>query len=420
MKRILIIAIIIISYFETYSQIYEKGYFIDNSNQKVECLIKNNEWVNNPTMFNYKLSEDDTPKEATVQTVKEFGIYNFSKYIRAKTNIDKSSDLIDYLSSDKKPDFHQELLFLKVLIEGEATLYLHNDSSPRFFYKVNDSEIKQLVYKKYLANGYIHKNNHFKQQLFNLLKCRKLKLSDFEHLEYNKKDLMRLFIKYNKCKNSNFINYNTKQKKSKFLLTFSPGLNFSSFSPATLSTFYEKQNFWNPVKSQFRLQGEYIFPYYNNYKWSLIIEPTLLSYKYSFSKPIEQEIENNSGIIVMFPYNIKEIYVSKINYSAFQLSLGIRRYFYNNNNSKFFTNAYFIMNRPYNSTMEITLRDFFNHYSYPKTIISPSNNFALGFGYKYKDLLNIEIRYHTKNYLGAYYQYVYYRTISITAGISLL
>ena len=36
---------------------FEKGYYIDNSNQKVDCLIKNVDWKNNPTSFEYKLSD---------------------------------------------------------------------------------------------------------------------------------------------------------------------------------------------------------------------------------------------------------------------------------------------------------------------------------------------------------------------------
>ena len=106
-KQIILFALITISFFEAYSQeVFKKGYFINNSNQKIECLIKNIEFVNTPTKFKYKLSQNGTIQKATIQNVKEFGIYNVYKYIRAKTNIDKSSDKIDQLSSDVKPDFH--------------------------------------------------------------------------------------------------------------------------------------------------------------------------------------------------------------------------------------------------------------------------------------------------------------------------
>ena len=44
--------------FNCYSQIsFENGYFIDNNNQKINCLIKNLDWEKNPTEFKYKLSE---------------------------------------------------------------------------------------------------------------------------------------------------------------------------------------------------------------------------------------------------------------------------------------------------------------------------------------------------------------------------
>ena len=37
---------------------FEKGYFINNANQKTNCLIKNQDWKDNPTEFEYKLDEN--------------------------------------------------------------------------------------------------------------------------------------------------------------------------------------------------------------------------------------------------------------------------------------------------------------------------------------------------------------------------
>ena len=68
--------------FNSYSQIsFEKGYYIDNDNKKINCLIKNIDWMNNPTEFEYKLPENDNSKRITIRSVKEFGVYNSSKYI---------------------------------------------------------------------------------------------------------------------------------------------------------------------------------------------------------------------------------------------------------------------------------------------------------------------------------------------------
>ena len=54
-KQILVLAFITISCLQSYSQIiFENGYFIDESNNRIECLIKNIDWKNNPTEFEYK------------------------------------------------------------------------------------------------------------------------------------------------------------------------------------------------------------------------------------------------------------------------------------------------------------------------------------------------------------------------------
>ena len=48
-KQILLLLTTILS-LNSYSQInFDKGYFINDSNQKVDCLIKNIDWKNNPT-----------------------------------------------------------------------------------------------------------------------------------------------------------------------------------------------------------------------------------------------------------------------------------------------------------------------------------------------------------------------------------
>ncbi len=85
-----------------YSQIsFEKGYYIDNSKQKTECLIKNIDWKNNPTTIEFKLSENGETFPADIKTIEEFGIYNVSKYIRNIVKIDNSSDNIERLSNEK-------------------------------------------------------------------------------------------------------------------------------------------------------------------------------------------------------------------------------------------------------------------------------------------------------------------------------
>lgn len=418
-KQILLIALITISCAESYSQIIlENGYFIDESNKKIECLIKNIDWRNNPTEFEYMLSPNETVQKATIQTVKEFGINNVSKYIRAKTNVDRSSDQIDRMSSDRNPNFKEELIFLKVLIEGQASLFLYIDGDLiRFFYKLDDSEINQLVYKRYLianeiseiANeiseiaNKISENNFFKQQLFLKLNCEEIALNDIERLEYSKRDLARLFIKYNECTSSSYINYEPKQKKDLFNLTFRPGLNYSSLEIQNPMSDSKDTDFGKTIGIRIGIEAEFILPFNKN-KWGIIIEPTFQYFKSEQSK----ETSSVSGGIL----------VSKVNYKSIELPIGLRHYFYLNDNSKIFTNVSYVFDFAYNSEIKFSRED---DSILSSLEIKPRRNIALGIGYKFKDRYGFEMRYSTnRNILDDYFSWNSdYRTISIVIGYSL-
>lgn len=402
---LLVIALITISCLKSYSQIiFENGYFINESNQRIECLIKNIDWRNNPTMFEYKLSQNDTIQKATVHTVKEFGINNVSKYIRAKTNIDRSSNHINKMSSERNPNFQEELLFLKVLIEGDASLFLYIEGNlTRLFYKFNDSEINQLVYKEYLVNDKISKNDYFKQQLFLQLKCEDLGLNDFERLSYAKRDLEKLFIKYNECTGSKHINYEPKQKKDLFNLTFRPGINYSSLEIRNSIIDSRDIDFGYNIGARFGMEAEFILPFNKN-KWGIIIEPT---YQY-FKSEQSSETSNISGGIL----------VSKVDYKSIELPVGVRHYFYLNDNSKLFTNISSVMDFARNSTIEFFRQD---NSMLSSLEIKSRQAIALGIGYKFKDKYGFEMRYSTsRNLLGNYIAWNSdYRTISLVFGYSL-
>ena len=126
MKKHLLLALLLSS--SMYGQIsFDQGYIIDNTNQKTNCLIKNLDWKNNPNEIEYKLFENTKPVKVAVQSIKEFGIDNVSKYISCNVNIDRSSEITNKLSRNKEPNFKKEVLFLKVLIEGNANLYVYEN-----------------------------------------------------------------------------------------------------------------------------------------------------------------------------------------------------------------------------------------------------------------------------------------------------
>ena len=134
MKKALVLVFALLT-IQAFAQItFEKGYFIDNSDQRIECLIKNVDWRNNPTNFQYKLNQNEEPVEAEITNVKEFGIYNSSKFLRRVVKIDRSTEETNKLSKERNPKFEEEQLFLKVLNEGKANLYSYYDTGLRRFF----------------------------------------------------------------------------------------------------------------------------------------------------------------------------------------------------------------------------------------------------------------------------------------------
>ena len=172
MKYTLTFFLIIFINLFSFSQIkFEKGYFITNSDEKVECLIRNVDLKFNPDGFTYKLAETSENKKETINSVKEFGVYDRFKYSRHTVDIDYSSSRNEDLNRNYLPDFKEETVFLQVLIEGKANLYSYiNAEVSRYFFSTEDKNVKQLIYKEFLnESDKITENNQYKQQLINNL-----------------------------------------------------------------------------------------------------------------------------------------------------------------------------------------------------------------------------------------------------------
>ncbi|WP_299253934.1 tRNA modification GTPase [uncultured Lacinutrix sp.] len=415
-KKVLFVFIALIS-FNCYSQItYEKGYFIDNTNNKIDCLIKDLDWKNNPTEFKYKILQDDDAKTITIKSVVEFGVYNKSKYIRETINIDRSSDYTRKLSIDEDPIFNQEELFLNVLIEGKSNLleYVEGDLR-RYFYTNNNSEIEQLVYKRYISNSPnndvnplnynagkgdgISENNGFKKQLFGL-KCPSITLKNVKNLHYKKKDLVSFFTKYNSCNNNSFTSFSDKKDRDLFNLTLRPRINSSSLTLDNSVTV----DFGNATSYGFGLEAELILNFNKN-KWSILLEPT---YQYFKAKAITESSTFSGG----------EIHAA-VDYKSIEIPFGLRHYMFINDNSKIFINASYIFDLEQKSSIELNRKDGSNHTLL--NVISTSD-IAVGIGYKQNDKYSIELRYFKGRTLLNDYAFwdSNYKTVSLIIGYSIL
>lgn len=395
MKRQLLILIISLFSLSGFSQInFEKGYFINNSGERIECFIKNDKWKYNPVSFEYKETQDSQVKTASIENIVEFGIDNYSKYERHNVKIDRSSEILSELSSDRNPVFAEEELFLKVLIEGQATLYVYQDTDlTRFFYKIQGSEIEQLIHKRYINSNYdVEFNNYFRQQLYNNLNCKNSDLNQFLRIDYNKKKLVKHFVYHNECLNSDYVNYDTFQKNKFLSINIRPGINISDFEmyyaanrDATLVNYENKSTF------RIGLEFELILPFNKN-RWAIIVEPTYQYYKAS------KELETHT---------------ISIDYASIEIPIGLRYFFNLNDNSKIFLNALYYIDKSIDSTVVYDIGSSLE--------ISSKGNFGAGVGYTYNDRYTFEFRYQGgRELLGEYSAWKSsYNTISFILGYSL-
>ncbi|MFM7854356.1 MAG: hypothetical protein ACKO96_21155, partial [Flammeovirgaceae bacterium] len=252
------------SFSPTFCQtVFEAGYFITNNDERIDCLIGNYEWINNPTDFSYKFVGNDETLVKKIFEVKEFGIRNSYKFIRATVNIDLSTDDPRNLSTNRNPIWKKDTVYLKVLIEGKASLYsLQNGNLFRYFYNIDGKEINQLIYKRhFLSAGVIAVNNSFQQQLFNEVRCSTTQIKDVNKLAYKENHLTKYFIGFLAC-NGDMSQLN-KVRKSRIR-----NIN------ACLGTGTQFNLNSNSLNRSLTLTVEFESFVTNKKKWSFFLDPT--------------------------------------------------------------------------------------------------------------------------------------------------
>ncbi len=380
MKQYLFLFLVFTISIDTYSQIgYEQGYFIDSIGNKTTCLIKNIDWKNNPEYFEYKRSEDSNIQTATIEMVQEFGVDNFSKYIRATVQIDKSSESVNTLSKNRNPLFEEETVFLKALVEGDASLYEYVSSNlRRYFYRLKTGNIEPLIFKRFKTDdNLVGENNRFRQQLWNDVKCPDFKMSKIQNLNYSKNELTKYFLAYSLCQDQEPTYVIPKNQNKLIHLTLRPRLNKTSLTISDYSTIRDADLGINN-NFAFGIEVEFVSNFNKN-KWGFAFEPTYQN----FNSKISLEVPNVSGGNLII----------NANYSSIELPVSLRHYFLLNEKSKIFVNVSFIYDIPISSLIEYNRADGSNIYL--REVNSTSINFGYGIGYKYKDKFGLELRQQT-------------------------
>lgn len=383
MKKILLTAVSLLFTLSMFAQVaFEKGFFIDNSGKRTDCLIKNLDWRDSPKQIEYKVGQGGMAHTLGMKQVKEFGITGVSHFVRETLKMDFSIPEVGHLTFKKNLKLEEHTVFLKVLVEGEKSLYQYRNSGvEKFFYKDGkNGEIVQLIYTKYYVydkkdnEKKIATNAFYRQQLYNLLGSSRLTQSSFMNLAYKKAPLIKIFLEYYKHKKSPYTFFK-KKKRDAFNLTAKYHFISSSYSfghttvrmdrygELQETTVYSK-DFGRHQMHTLGLELEYILPYNKN-KWGVFIEFISLSAKYNLK---EVTYHSDSGL----------------NYQAISIPLGLRYRMFLNDNFILYTdtavNSYF----PFGSS-------YYNKYDLGKKV-----SISFGVGVKYLDKLSLGIQYFSK------------------------
>ncbi|WP_179005313.1 outer membrane beta-barrel protein [Winogradskyella forsetii] len=313
---------------------FQKGYLIDNSNNKIECFIKNLDWKKNPEFITYRLTDDSSEETLTSSQLKEFRIYDTDNFYRRHT---VNKKLIGPLYEDLQ--LRTNIFLLKVLVDSQSDLYeLYTNGKYYFFYE-KSNDLVFLDYKKTVdENNIIKENAKFKKQLYDNFKCDDFSLDDYSNLRYNSTNLSEFFSEVNQCYGIEYLNFHIQRTRPKISFRLSGGLNLnSSLNNENASSYvlsYSIPPFsGNPQGEDVVRNYEGIDNYKTNNNFSLGVEAEV-------RLPFDQN--NWSGFIALNYQNVSQIEGDKnfsepsvanfdvssyILYSFIQIPLGVRRYF---------------------------------------------------------------------------------------------
>jgi hypothetical protein len=265
-------------------QKFEKGTITFTNGNVIECLIKHSYSSENPSSVKYKLSEEGEERTALLRELEEFQVGEKVKFIKATVDFDISNNKIGQLSNSHAPEFVQETALLEVLIEGTASLYrLEKNNIVKYFYKVNNSEIKPLVYKKYNVTKHAIRNNtEYLNALNNEVNCDKNYFITGREVEYNNTDLTNHFKKFNQCREEHILSFEEQKERSTFKLYTKAAYHFTSDQVKLYGSYNDIDETVNKGGYEAGIQAELNLPY-NYRKWSFLGELTHYGVNYDFS-----------------------------------------------------------------------------------------------------------------------------------------
>ena len=287
---------------------FKDGYYVTNSGERIECLIRDENWLASPKRIRYKRNETDEIKQLEMETIQEFGLTAGDVYKKTTSPLILSSTKRGQL--DETPAFNPEerTVMVKQLLGGEIALFEYFDQSIlNYLIQIGDGPMEVLRYKKYSELGYeISENNQYRNQLLRLLPCQTLNI---QGLEYKARSIIELIQAYKKCTGMVDGNQNqdvTGNRKGSFNFKLWAGIQATDFQyverigpPTIILPGMLAGNivvdFEDKLVPKFGVGVEKILGFNNN-KWSAFATMTFMQYQTDqieniFDEPVFYEVK---------------------------------------------------------------------------------------------------------------------------------
>lgn len=359
---------------------FQQGLITTTNGDQISVLIGLYSWKRFPNKIDYKLNENGTLQEIESSDISSLEITDGIKYFKKTLPVDISANSTDQLNDSYDPIFEERTVFIKLLVQGQASLY-SSLSTGRilYFYEAKNQGVEQLIYKRYtnLEQTKVATNSSFLKQLSQHVSCDQMSNST---PKYDESSLIKYFAAYNKCVGAE---YQVKPTNNNLEFNFKV-MGGADYTSLTVKNYDRWRNnnleFDGQISPRFGLEFELHIPGNNKNNFSAIFQAFYKTYNAS-----------------------KEFRTSDfdVSHSGIELIPGLR---YNVNLKK---DQRIFLDVGLNINM--TLSDSFSSTAFrekDRTTLFESNKLSSSFGIGYsKKKFSIYLKYYGPvSYEGGYYQ----------------
>lgn len=389
MKKIIVL-LVVMTFNLSFSQSdFKSGYYISNSGVKVEGFINDYKLDDNDFIY-FKKDKSDKEIQIRIDDISELQIENTDKYLSriVDYDVEYTKDFSSSTRKDTEPKIGKRQLLLKVLVEGDASLYAATINEVAFYYlKMTNSEaLIYLIYNKSVYdNKVLNENTKFRRQLFDNIKCgTNSTYQKFYKIEYYGDELKNAVNDYNVCKSGTTIDLTKNEVKEKLRFSVFLGAKFNNISFEN-EYFYSQSFKESSTSPTIGIEMSYMLPLKKN--------TTELFFRASFDKA-KISYEHQQQI----PSSISTIY-EQFDFSSnfLHFNLGPRFYLKNKSNNSVFIDASLEYTMLFSDETTFSSSVAFNTTNIKHANSNAALSFNLGIGYQFLKRYSIDVRYTTNN-----------------------